>query len=108
MLSKESLKPILDRKEMMGRFIHLLSLIAREGGEVPLSSVNWILGLNRQIALGKTLDLPVEKQVKTMVASHKLGLGLGTANTVNAVARSLTNFGAALTGWVGAGVLGQE
>lgn len=105
-LSRKQLEPILEKKEMMGRFIHLLSLISREGGEVPLSSVNWIFGLNRQITLGKKLDLPVERQVKTMVASHKLGLGLGMANTLHAVGRNLTRFGAALTGWCGAGSVG--
>jgi hypothetical protein len=98
-LSKEKLEPILARKELMGRFIHLLSLISREGGEVPLASVNWILALNRQISLGKALDQPVERQVKTMVASHKLGVGLGTANSLNAIGRSLTGLGAGMTGW---------
>ena len=104
-LTKEQLEPILSRKDMMGRFIHLLSLVAREGGEVPLASVNWILGLNRQISLGKSLGLPVEREVKTMVASHKLGLGLGTANTLNAMGRTLTRVGSALTGWCCAGAV---
>lgn len=104
-LRKADLEPVLEGKEMMGRFIQLLSLISRKGGKVPLSSVNWIMGINRQISLGKKLGLPVESQLKTMVASHKLGLGLGTANTLNAVARSLTRLGAALTGWCGAGVI---
>lgn len=84
---------------MMGRFIRVLSLLAEKGADVPLSSVNWILGLNRQIALGKKLGTSVETQVKMMVGAHKLRLGLGTANAVNAAARLGRRVAMSLLGW---------
>ena len=99
----EDMKDILQRKERMDCFIHLLSLISRKGADVPISSVHWVLGLNRQLALGKKLNQSVQGQVRNIVLTHKVGLPLGVYNTAHAVREKLvgwaSSLGHALIGW---------
>ena len=79
-ITSEMLKPILAREDRMDCFIHLLSLLSRNGATVPISSVHWVLGLNRQIALAEKIGDPIDEAVKRMVANHKAGLPLATFN----------------------------
>ena len=79
-ITSEMLKPILEREDRMDCFIHLLSLLSRNGAKVPISSVHWILGLNRQIALAEKIGDPIDEAVKKMVTNHKAGLPLATFN----------------------------
>lgn len=79
-ITGDMLKPILEREDRMDCFIHLLSLLSRNGAEVPISSVHWVLGLNRQMALAEKIGDPIDGAVKNMVANHKAGLGLATFN----------------------------
>lgn len=74
------LAPILAREDRMDCFIHLLSLLSRNGAKVPISSVHWVLGLNRQMALAEKIGDPIDDAVKKMVANHKAGLPLATFN----------------------------
>lgn len=102
-MTAEDMKDILQRKERMDCFIHLLSLISRKGADVPISSVHWVLGLNRQLALGKKLNQSVQGQVRNIVLTHKVGLPLGVYNTAHAVRDKLMGWagalGHALIGW---------
>lgn len=95
-LTREELEPILARQDRMDCFIHLLSLVAQKGAEVPISSVHWILGLNRQIALGSKLGQSVQKQVRNMVINHKIGLPLGVYNSLHEIRQVVTRWTAAL------------
>jgi hypothetical protein len=95
-LSREEIEPILQRKDRMDCFIHLLSLLAQKGAEVPISSVHWILGVNRQIALGTKLNQSVQKQVRNMVINHKIGLPLGVYNTLHEVKEKVVGWAASL------------
>jgi hypothetical protein len=79
-ITSEMLKPILEREDRMDCFIHLLSLLSRNGAKVPISSVHWVLGLNRQMALAEKIGDPIDEAVKKMVANHKAGLPLATFN----------------------------
>lgn len=79
-ITSEMLAPILAREDRMDCFIHLLSLLSRNGANVPISSVHWILGLNRQIALAEKIGDPIDEAVKKMVANHKAGLPLAAFN----------------------------
>lgn len=83
-LKPETLAPILKRKDRMDCFIHLLSTLSSNGADVPLSSVHWILGVNRQMALGEKIGKPIDTQVRNMVLNHKVGLPLGVYNTAHA------------------------
>lgn len=79
-ITSEMLQPILAREDRMDCFIHLLSLLSRNGATVPISSVHWVLGLNRQMALAEKIGDPIDSAVKNMVANHKAGLPLATFN----------------------------
>lgn len=79
-ITSEMLKPILAREDRMDCFIHLLSLLSRNGAKVPISSVHWVLGLNRQMALAEKIGDPIDQAVKTMIANHKAGLPLAVFN----------------------------
>ena len=79
-ITSEMLKPILEREDRMDCFIHLLSLLSRNGANVPVSSVHWVLGLNRQIALAEKIGDPIDEAVKKMIANHKAGLPLAVFN----------------------------
>lgn len=79
-ITSEMLEPILARKDRMDCFIHLLSLLSRNGAQVPISSVHWVLGLNRQMALAEKIGDPIDEAVKKMIANHKAGLPLSTFN----------------------------
>ncbi len=79
-ITGKMLEPILAREDRMDCFIHLLSLLSRNGAEVPISSVHWVLGLNRQMALAEKIGDPIDGAVKNMVLNHKAGLPLATFN----------------------------
>ena len=102
-MKPEDMKDILSRKERMDCFIHLLSLISRKGADVPISSVHWVLGLNRQLALGKKLGQSIQGQVRNIVLTHKVGLPLGVYNTFHALGDKVKGWacslGHALIGW---------
>jgi hypothetical protein len=83
-MTPELLGPIMERKDRMDCFIHLLSALSRNGADVPLSSVHWVLGINRQMALSEKIGQPIDKQIRNMVINHKIGLPLGVYNTAHA------------------------
>ena len=99
----EDLKPVMARPKVMDKFIHLLSLLARKGADVPISTVHWVLAMNRQLVLGEKLDQSIKGQLVGMVVNHKLGLPLGVFNTVYAVQEKVKNFAGGLAhsliGW---------
>lgn len=80
----EDLTDTLKRTDRMDIFIHLLSDISRKGADVPLSTVHWVMGVNRQLALTEKIGKPIDKQVRNMVITHKLGLPLQFYNTAHA------------------------
>ncbi|MBT9586715.1 hypothetical protein IV102_25455 [bacterium] len=102
-MTADDMRSVLDRKERMDRFIHMLSLVSQKGADVPISSVHWVLGLNRQLALGKKLGQSVQSQVRNMVITHKVGLPLGVYNTAHAIKEKVTQWAGALAhclvGW---------
>lgn len=102
-LNAEDFTSLIARKERMDIFIHLLSTLNQKGADVPISAVHWVLGLNRQIALGKKLDQSVQTQVRNMVLTHKMGLPLSVYNTAHAIREKVSQWTAAVThaliGW---------
>lgn len=100
-LTAKDLEPLLAREQRMDIFVHLLSLLNRQGAKVPISAVHWILGLNRQIALSERLGQPVHSQVRHMVINHKLGLPLGLYNIAHQAKEKAMQWGAALSGCLG-------
>ena len=102
-LTKEDLKFVWAAPKKMDSFIRLLAAVSQKGGKVPLSTVHWVLALNRQFVLGAKLDQPIEKEVVGMVVNHKLGLKLGSYNTIKGATEKVTqwagNIGHCLGSW---------
>jgi hypothetical protein len=84
-IKPEDVQPLLDRTDRMDIFIHLLSTLNRKGADVPLSSVHWVLGLNRQLKLGNKLGQSVQTELRNIVITHKVGLPLGVYNSARAI-----------------------
>ncbi|MBN9415787.1 MAG: hypothetical protein J0I12_10150 [Candidatus Eremiobacteraeota bacterium] len=99
-ITQEDLKPVMARPKVMDKFIHLLSLLARNGADVPISTVHWVLAMNRQLVLGEKLDQSIKGQLVGMVINHKLGLPLGVYNTVFAANEKVKNMATGLIRWV--------
>lgn len=95
-MTADELRPLLKRPDRMDRFIHLLSMVSQKGAEVPISAVHWVLGLNRQLALGKKLNQSVQSQVRNIVLTHKVGLPLGVYNTCHALREKVTGWASSL------------
>lgn len=106
-ITKHEIKDLRkNTKQMMDKFIRLLSLVSEKGAEVPLSTVHWVLALNRQIVLGEKLDQGIKAQVFGMVVNHRLGLPLTVFNTVQAAAQKTTEIAGAVVGGIAGWVTG--
>ncbi|MDZ4661174.1 MAG: hypothetical protein SGJ18_06090 [Pseudomonadota bacterium] len=80
-LDSNDLKQIFNRTERMDRFVHLISLLERNGVTVPIAVVHWVLAANRLIILGDKIGIPIEKSFRNLIITRKLGLPLSTYNS---------------------------
>lgn len=96
----------------MDSFIRLLATISQKGGKVPLSTVHWVLALNRQMVLGDKLHQGIKLELVGMVGSHKLGLPLTAYNAVHDTTEAAVHaVGKAVHGvasWAFRGLFGGE
>lgn len=88
-IDSAELEQILEREDAMDTFVHLLSLISRHGGEVPISAVHWIMGIHRQMALGEKIDTPNEAMVRNLGMVRKVGGSLRTYNRLHLFKRTV-------------------
>lgn len=86
--------------QKMDMFIRLLALISERGARVPLSTVHWILALNRQYVLGEKLDQGIKAQVAGLAVTQRLGLPLAVFNTVQAAAQKTAEVAGAIVGGI--------
>ncbi len=94
--TKEEVRSLWKTPKKMDTFIRMLSMISEKGGHVPLSTVHWVLALNRMLVLGDKLDQSIKGQMVGMVVNHRLGLGLGVFNTVHAASEKVAQWGSSL------------
>jgi hypothetical protein len=106
-LTPEDLKPVWKCKKKMDMFVHLLSVLASKGADVPLSTIHWVLALNRQLVLGDKLHQSIKAQMVGMVLTHKMGMPLRVFNTVYAVNEKVKQWGASLGHCLGSWALGE-
>lgn len=96
----------------MDSFIRLLAAISQKGGKVPLSTVHWVLALNRQMVLGDKLDQGIKLELVGMVGAHKLGLPLTAYNAVHdtteAAVQWVGKVGHGIASWAFRGLFGGE
>ena len=71
---------VLEKSDRMDRFVRLTSLLSREGFELPLSTVHWVLAANRAIKLGDKIGVPYEKTFRNIAITQKLGIPLSIYN----------------------------
>jgi hypothetical protein len=100
------------KSKKMDGFIRLLAAISQKGGKVPLSTVHWVLALNRQVVLGEKLDQDIKLDLVGVVASHKLGLPLTAFNAVHdtteAAFKWIAKVGHGIASWALEGLFGPE
>jgi hypothetical protein len=100
-ITKQEIKEIRKTaKLMMDKFIRLLSLVSGKGAKVPLSTVHWVLALNRQLVLGEKLDQSVKGQLIGMVINHRLGMPLSVYNTVHAAGEKAVQIASSIVGGI--------
>ncbi len=80
---------LLAAGERMDRFVKLLSLLERSGKPVPISTVHWVLAVNRQIALGEKIHLDIYSRLRTLLLSRKAGLSQSFYNRLHLWIRAL-------------------
>lgn len=90
----------------MDVFIRLLALVAGKGGKIPLSTVHWVLAMNRQLVLGEKVGQPIKNQLVGMAINSRLGLGLGAFNTAQATIEKVGQWTSSLVGGVAGFVSG--
>lgn len=88
-LTVEFFSDVLSRTDRMDRFVRLVSGLSQRGVQVPLSSVHWVLAVNRAIKLGHKIDVPMEAAYRNMLLTTKVGLSLQTYNKAASLVRPL-------------------
>ncbi len=95
-LRPEELTALLERGEPMDAFVRLLGLMERKGNPVPLGTVHWVLAVNRQRALGAKIGKPVDRALKGLVLTRRLGGSLESYNRVRQAGRQLEQLAGSL------------
>lgn len=91
LLTQDEMAEILSHEDKMDRFIHLLSLLNTKGHHVPLPVVHWILGANRQVALGKKVGFKAYQMLRNMVIVRRVGGPLVLYNALHLANRAIVN-----------------
>jgi hypothetical protein len=92
--------------QKMDNFIRLLAVISERGGKVPLSTVHWVLALNRQYVLGEKLDQSIKVQVGAMAVTRRLGLPLAAFNAAQTAVQKTAEVAGAVIGGIAGWVTG--
>lgn len=88
----EDIQKILDRKDRMDRFIQLIALLDRSKMALPLSTVHWVLAVNRQIKLGEKISINNQSIFKHLVMADKLGIPTGVYNFAHLLKRRICDW----------------
>lgn len=99
-VDREKLAEVLARPERMDAFVHLISMLERSGFSVPLSSVHWVLGVNRAVVLGDKIGVPLSKRYRDLLIASKLKVGLPTYNYLRSTWSAAAD---RVRGWFGKG-----
>ena len=89
MIEQSELKRILSSGERMDSFVKLLSLIDAGGAKVPISTVHWVLAMNRQIVLGDQIGLKTTAKVRNLLLTKKITGGTTIYNRLHLWAQDL-------------------
>ncbi len=84
----QELAKILSSTDQMDVFTKMLGTMTQHGAKIPLPVVHWVLGMNRQRALGEKLDAPIDKKLRTLAAVRMTGGSLEAYNALRIARRS--------------------
>ncbi|MGE3974201.1 MAG: M48 family metalloprotease [Bdellovibrionales bacterium] len=88
-VSDEELNRIINRADLMDRFVYLLGTLNQSGLSIPLSSIHWVLGVNRAIQLGRNIGFPAEQEIFGLILANKLGFRQKTFNKLRSMGERL-------------------
>ncbi|MEN0057768.1 MAG: M48 family metalloprotease [Bdellovibrio sp.] len=88
-ISESFLSEVLERTDRMDRFVRLASGLNKRGYQIPLSSIHWVLAVNRAIKLGQKIGVPMEAAYRNLLLTTKVGLSLQTYNRAASLVRPL-------------------
>lgn len=88
-ISEKFLLGVLVKNDKMDRFVRLASGLNQRGFQVPLSSIHWVLAVNRAVKLGKKIGVPLEASYRNLLLTTKVGLSLKTYNRAAGIIRPL-------------------
>lgn len=69
-LSESELNDIFAKKESMDRFVFMLGVIQKKNWNVPLSTVHYVLGMNRIVKLSDTIGQNASKRLETILKTR--------------------------------------
>ncbi len=79
---------MLSSPDPMDVFFKMLGTMTQHGAKIPIPVVHWVLGMNRQRALGEKLNAPIDKKLRTLGAVRMSGGSLEAHNALRIAQRS--------------------
>ena len=65
---------------MRGEHFGTMGVLKKHDWKIPMSSVHWILGLNRADKLGKNVGININWALKTTLMGNRMGLPIDSVN----------------------------
>lgn len=90
MITDKELKSLLKRETPMDRLVYFLGRTKSSGWEIPLSSVNWVLAINRLVQLSETVGVSIRPELFMLGLNLKITERLEFFNGVRSVYKFFT------------------
>ena len=71
-LTSEDYKNIFEKTDLMDRFVYLLGVAGGKNWNIPLSTVHFVLGINRLIKIGDSTGINVTARLRTIITTRAL------------------------------------
>ena len=91
-MTRAEIRNLRASKDRMDFFIHLIAKVSQKGYEIPLSSIHWVLGINRLLALSDKIGGANMVRLKLLLILEKFGVDLKTYNDIRRTGEKFTDF----------------
>ena len=71
-LTREDYKNLFEKTDLMDRFVYLLGVAGAKDWKIPLSTVHFVLGINRLIKVGDSTGINVTARLRTIITTRAL------------------------------------
>ncbi len=95
----QDMERIMSTKDPMDIFIKTLGYLGNHGSQMPVSTVHWVLGINRQRVLAPKIGVNFERTLKGMGASFLFTDSLTGYNTYRVARRTVSEVIGNVGGW---------